>query len=284
MRKTTIASAGAVAGVLGALLVRRSCTGREHARRQLREAGDHLNRRLHRLEGRWQGVSYRLKGRHPDPDVADQVLADRIRSSLGPLEKNLDLPHVHVMVEDHTVLLHGEVATHDQLVAIEEAVARVSGVVGVASYLHVGLIPGDTRPSEGRRAVTPSHARGVLVAAARDAGVAEYQRVAAVRAVLGTLAEKIPADELDHVRTHLPADVRSLMQPPRRTGAPFDRVRSAPEFVAAVLAADGISPTSARQVIGAVLGAFKTLVPEEVSDVAAVLPIELRELWEESSA
>jgi uncharacterized protein (DUF2267 family)/DNA-binding FrmR family transcriptional regulator len=284
MRKTTIASAGAVAGVVAALLVRRSCADRAHARRQMREAGDRMNRRLHRLEGRWQGVSYRLKGRHPDPDVPDQVLADRIRSSLGPLEKSLDLPHVHVMVEDHTAMLHGEVATNDQLVAIEEAVARVSGVVGVESYLHVGLIAGDTRPSEGRRTVTPSRARGVLVAAARDAGVAEPQTVTAVRAVLGTLAENIPADELGHVRTHLPADVHSLMEPPRRTGAALGRVHGAPEFVAAVLAADGISPASARHVIGAVLGAFKTLVPEEVSDVAAVLPTELRELWEESSA
>ena len=104
------------------------------------------------------GILYRLAGRKPDPDVADDVLADRIRSSLGPLEKRLDVPRVHVMVEDHVALLHGDVPDVCDAAAIEHAVMRVSGVDGVESHLHAGLLVGDTRPSEGA-AVPPRSTR-----------------------------------------------------------------------------------------------------------------------------
>ncbi len=110
---------------------------------------DESARRLRYASGLMQGLSYRLSGRHPDPNVTDDILADRIRSQLGGLEKQLDLPHVHVMVEKHVALLHGEVATRGDVEAIEKAVASVSGVKGVKSHLKVGLIGGDTRPSEG---------------------------------------------------------------------------------------------------------------------------------------
>ena len=106
-------------------------------------------RRLRYLSGRMQGLSYRLAGRHPDPNVTDDMLADRIRSELGGLEKKLDLPHIHVMVENHVALLHGEVSTGSDIEEIEKAVASVSGVKGLKSHLRVGLIGGDTRPSEG---------------------------------------------------------------------------------------------------------------------------------------
>lgn len=106
-------------------------------------------RRLRYLSGRLDGLSYRLAGRHPDPNVTDDVLADRIRSELGGLEKRRDLPHIHVMVERHVALLHGDVATADDAAAIERAVSCVSGVRGIKSHLHVGLAGGDTRPSEG---------------------------------------------------------------------------------------------------------------------------------------
>jgi hypothetical protein len=48
--------------------------------------------------GQWMGVSYRLRGRRPDPNVSDDILADRIRSSIGGLEARLDVPRVHVTV------------------------------------------------------------------------------------------------------------------------------------------------------------------------------------------
>ena len=130
----------------GAVALRPGTSVNKALRQWVRAAG----RTLRHLSGRLRGTAYRLSGGHPDPRVPDDVLADRIRSSLGPIEKRLDLPRIHVMVEKHVVLLHGDVATTadaDELVA---AVERVPGVAGVESRLHVGLLPGDTRPSEGR--------------------------------------------------------------------------------------------------------------------------------------
>jgi hypothetical protein len=101
----------------------------------------------------------RIAGRQPEPRVGDDVLADRIRSSLGPLRKRLDVPHVHVTVERHVVLLHGEVGTEADATAIERAVRQVSGVRGIESYLHIGLLDSDTRPSEGRTSASPSTVR-----------------------------------------------------------------------------------------------------------------------------
>jgi hypothetical protein len=103
-----------------------------------------------RMSGRWRGLVYRLFGRHPDPDVDDHTLADRVRSVLGPIEKRLDLPHVHVMVENHIVLLHGDVGWEHEAATITQAVREISGVRDVESHLHVGLLPSDTRPSTGR--------------------------------------------------------------------------------------------------------------------------------------
>lgn len=280
LRQLAIGGSFAAVSAAAVVALRSAVGGGTAGRRRLRRAGDRAARAVRYRAGRWQGVSYRLKGRRPDPDVSDLVLADRIRSTLGPLERRLDLPHVHVMVEDHTVLLHGEVDSHRHLDQIEKAVAQVAGVVGVESYLHVGLGRGDTRPSQGRQIPVPSAARRQLLAAAEAAGVGASRASLAVRAVLGSLAERIPRDELEQVRAHLPADVQSLLQPPRRSGEPFRRMRSVPEFVAAVVSADGVAPASASALIAAVLVAFKALVPEEVSDIGAVLPAELRHLWE----
>ena len=100
--------------------------------------------------GRLQGVRYAAAGRHPDENVPDDVLADRVRTALGPVLHRLDLPKVHVTVEHHVVLLHGEVDGLRDVRVIARAVAAVPGVAGVRSALHVGLLPGTTRPSRGR--------------------------------------------------------------------------------------------------------------------------------------
>src|ERR1700687_6230895 len=73
-----------------------------------RRLADRLGRDVRYAAASAPGILYRLAGRRPDPDVSDDVLADRIRSTLGPLEKRLDVPRVHVMVEDHVAVLHGE--------------------------------------------------------------------------------------------------------------------------------------------------------------------------------
>jgi hypothetical protein len=107
-------------------------------------------RYLRRHAGVLQGAAYRLLRRHPTADVDDRTVADRVRSTLGPLEKRLDIPHVHVMVVDGVAALHGDVADASQAEQIAKAVGAVSGVRRVDSHLHVGLLKSDTRPSESR--------------------------------------------------------------------------------------------------------------------------------------
>lgn len=259
-----------------AVLLRRG--GR--ARKMMRSTGDRLVRDARNRSGRWQGVSYRLAGRRPDPAVRDDVLADRIRSTIGPLEHQLDLPRVHVMVEDHVALLHGDVGTAEEARRIEAAVRSVSGVAAVESYLHIGLLGSDTRPSEGRREHATSEARKRLVAAAVGAGVAQADAPAVVRAVLSRFSERIPHGERRHLLTHLPDDVRSMLDVPRLLGRPR-RVRSLPDLVFLTLVStDALDPLDGPKVVRAILGELQALVPEEVADIAAVLPVDLREFWE----
>lgn len=243
-----------------------------------------------RLAGRLARLRYRMLRRSPEPEVADDVLADRVRSTLGPLEKRLDLPRLHVMVEDRIAVLHGAVATGYEEAELVRAVADVPGVEAVDARLHLGLTPTDTRPSEGRLRAEPSSARRELTtAAAGAADLVEPGLTAAVSAVLSTLMERLPRDEREHVLSHLPEDVRVLARHTRSPLAASTSIRTTREFAEAVeeLArldgAEGITgPIRALVVSGAVLAALRRLVPEEVADVAAVLPAELRELWEQA--
>lgn len=118
-------------------------------RQQRQQCGREIRRRARFALGRWEGLMYRLQGRQPRELVADDVLADRIRSAIGPLEKRLDVPHLNVTVEGRVALLHGVVGTDDDAAAIERAVSDIAGVRGVVSHLHTGLAPGDSRPSAG---------------------------------------------------------------------------------------------------------------------------------------
>jgi len=128
-----------------------------------RRTADRLARDVRYATTSAPGVLYRLAGRHPAPDVSDDIIADRIRSSLGPLEKQLDVPRVHVTVHDHVAVLHGEVsACHDRR-SIERAARRVSGVRQVDSRLRVGLARGYSRRSAGGDASPPSEALSRLL-------------------------------------------------------------------------------------------------------------------------
>jgi len=118
--------------------------------RVARSLATRLQRDLRYAVASAPGIMYRLAGRRPDPNVPDDVLADRIRSSIGPLEHKLDIPRIHVMVQNHVAILHGEVDSPFEASALELAVLDVSGVDGLESHLHYGLTPGDTRPSEGQ--------------------------------------------------------------------------------------------------------------------------------------
>lgn len=247
-------------------------------RRRVQHWGDVVVRRVQYHAGDWRGVRYRLAGHRPDPDVDDATLADRVRSTIGPLVKRLDLPHVHVMCEDHVVLLHGDVRTAVAAATVEDAVRRVSGVAGVESYLHIGLLPSDTRPSQGRREASEQRRR--LLDAARRAGVEREHAAEVVRAVLAAFADVVPAGERQHLLAHLSPDVRTLASPPRRHGR-RGRPRSVGELVDAIgTQVDGLTGPEALAAARAVLGELRSMVPEERRDVAAVLPADLRGLWE----
>jgi len=260
----------ALAGV-AALFTRRG-------RKARRRVAHRTARQARHLAGRARGVAHTLSRRGPAPDIDLRTLADRVRSGLGPVEKRLDLPRVHVMVEDHMALLHGTVGTEEEARQLEEAARRVPGIDGVESYLHVGLLPGDTRPSHGRAIRQQSPALDRLLTAARDAGADQHTDRALVRAVVATLVERLPAAERGHLLTHLPPDVRALAEPPRRHGHAPGRIRSVTEFVAAT-GADSIEPGRATLIVESVVGTLRQLVPDEAADIAAVLPAELRAFW-----
>ncbi len=259
---------GGAAGVLLAATPR----GRARIQRLLRRAA----RKARYEGGRLEGLRYRVAGRHPDATVGGPLLADRVRSVLGPVEHRLDIPRVHVMAVDHTVLLHGDVATSDQVDEVVDVVSRVPGVERVDSHLQVGFFRGETRPSERRWQHSPSEAMKAVLAAARGGGAAPGTELDTVRSVGRTFLSLLPAGERRHVLTHLPVDLRHLVQPPRRARL-SRRPRTRSSFVATALPDAPVE--TGETIVASVLGALRDLVPEEAIDVAAVLPSELRHLW-----
>ena len=275
MRTTKLLVRGATLGAAAVGFVAAACP-ESALGRSARRIGDRLGRDIRYFVAGAPGIGYRLGGRRPDPDVSDDILADRIRSTIGPLQKRLDVPRVNVMVDDHFAILHGDVNDERVAAAIEDAVMRVSGVEGIESHLHTTLERGDTRPSAGRAGAAPSHAYTTLLAAAREAGALDAR--AAVHAVLCGFLDQLPSGERAHIDAHLPEDVRALVAPPRRAGRPH-RARTVLQLVAAVIAEGGIEAARAEDITLDVLDAFRRLVPEEARDIEAVLPEELRELW-----
>jgi uncharacterized protein (DUF2267 family) len=183
------------------------------------------------------------------------------------------------MLEGGVAVLHGDVATGDDAIAIEHATGMVPGVTAVRSRFHVGLLPSDSRPSTGRAVTVASVAMQRLVEAARQAGCDDDERArSAVRAVILALAGRLPDGERRHLLAHLPCDVRRLVgeHPRRPRGRP---ARGTGEFLLTVAQADAISPVVLDSVVEGVLGVLHELVPEEAADVAAVLPEQLRQLW-----
>jgi uncharacterized protein (DUF2267 family) len=254
-------------------------------RRLRRRAAAGATRRARYTRGRLQGLRYRMTGGHPDPDVPDEVLADRLRSALGPVEKRLDIPRVLVTVIDRVAHLHGDVASDAEALDVELAALLTPGVVGVESYLRVGMLRDAERPSAGRARPALSEAYKRLMTAADEAGAPAGSAPHVVRAVLGFLADRVPAEEYTQLTAHLPSDVRALCGTPSRRGVRSKAVRTVPQLVASLApATDPLPPEEARRVVEAVLGTLRELVPEEDDDVAAVLPGELADLWLTSSA
>jgi uncharacterized protein (DUF2267 family) len=243
---------------------------------QLPQARRALQRGVRRLPGGFARLRYLATTGAPDPWVRDDVLAERIRAELGPLEHRLDVPTVDVEVHGHVATLRGSVPTVTDAHELEAAAEAVSGIFGVESHLEVGLASA-MRPSAGGAHPGPSPARRRLLAAAERAGVPADEAATAVCAVLSPFAGRIPAGERAHLLLHLPDDVRRLAIAPAPIGGP-----PAPRTVAELLersAAFGLRGPTAPLAAESILAELRALVPEEVDDVAAVLPRELRDLW-----
>jgi uncharacterized protein (DUF2267 family) len=261
-------------GVLGVGVgLLETVTGRRFSRRLARA----VTRWAHYQSGVLNGVRYRMSHRQPDPSAEDRVLADRVRSVLGPLEHRLDVPRVHVQCQGHEVLLHGDVSSTEQLMAIVAAVREIPGVHKVQSHLNVGLVPGDSKPSEGAGQRAPSAALVSVLSAAHGGGAPAGCERAAARSVLSTFAAALPPGERRHVLGHFPDDLRALAEPARPRWMSHRHLRHLGDFTIAAL--PSYEPEKRQAVVESVLGAVRDLVPEEVVGVGAVLPGELSELW-----
>ncbi len=279
--RTARVALGSGLTAVAALLVTRTSRGRRLSRAGRRRIG----RRLHGIPGKLRGLDYQLRRRHPDDTVSDLVLADRIRSSIGPLQKELDLPHIHVMVSDGVAMLHGEVTSQHDSERLISKIGDVAGVHGVESFLHVGLLPSDTRPSAGRAEPPPLSAAYQQLAATAVRAGSPVDPSSMLRAVLGTFCDQIPPDERAHVLGHLPEDVRLLAERPVRRGVERDRIRRTHDLYEAIAGAHHpLDVPTAQAVTREVLIDLARLVPEECQDIAATLPEELRELWTDSWA
>jgi hypothetical protein len=123
MRKRTWA-AGALVTAIGAWLATRSKSMTKNARPYLHGTVNHA-----------KGWAYRATRRHPSTKVEDSVLADRIRSTIGPLEKELHSSRINVTVEHGIAILHGDIESPEAASKIEDAVRAVAGVQDVRSHL-----------------------------------------------------------------------------------------------------------------------------------------------------
>jgi uncharacterized protein (DUF2267 family) len=138
------------------------------------------------------------------------------------------------------------------------------------SHVRVGFGPDDHRPSQGRG---PSGMHREFQAAAREIGA----DIHAVATVLTAFLHRLPTGERDHVLAHLPADVRALVEPvdPHGTG----RIADEAALRDAVTASGTVPEQQADKLIRAVFTVLRRRVPEEISDIEAVLPAGLKPLW-----
>ena len=123
MRKRAWAAGASVAAIGGWLATR--------SKSLTKNASPYLRRAIHQAKG----LTYRAMRRHPSTTVDDSVLADRVRSTIGPLEKQLHNSRINVMVENGIAILHGDIESPEAATQIEEAVRGVAGVRDIRSHL-----------------------------------------------------------------------------------------------------------------------------------------------------
>jgi uncharacterized protein (DUF2267 family) len=225
------------------------------------------------------GFTYRITGEHPDPDVSDEVIAERVRARLGQITTHLGVPPIQAHVLERVALLEGALPRERDARRLERVALSVPGVQGVESHLHEDRT---VRRGEAAASITlPSLALAELCEAAGDAGARDER--AAVHAVLCAFTDRLPDTARGELAFHLPADVRALIAPPRRRGAHLDPPQTVADLVLAVLAADTVRPSiaveDAEGVTAAVIGTLRRLVPEATVAMLDALPRELADLW-----
>jgi uncharacterized protein (DUF2267 family) len=293
-----VAAGVAIGWLLGASWRRRwhaGCWRRQRLRRGTRR----LAGRLRYLRGVAQGVCYRVARRHPSRAVDDGVLADRVRSMLGPVERWLDLPRLHVSVDRHVVHLHGEVDSGLVAAVLVGVVRGIPGVAAVESHLHIGLLPSDTRPHQGRvDQRRPSAALRRLLAAAtaalagdgepgRGGGLAQARLTA--HAVVACFAACLPAGARRRLVANLPADVGRLADLPASHHArrlPHGQAaRDVAGVTAAVAAWSHLDAATAERAVTAVLAALREqLSPRQAERLRHAVPAGLQALWPAAAA
>jgi uncharacterized protein (DUF2267 family) len=233
------------------------------------------SRRVRRIV---QGARYRLARRGPDPLAGDDIVAERVRASLGLVSKRLDVPRAHVMVTGHVATLHGEVGTIAEALSLAGAAGAVPGVMAVRCRLHVGLLPGQGRPSQGRlRQRLPSKGLSDLLDAAARAGVGAEQAPTAVRAVVEAFAACLPAGERGRLSAGLPADLRRLALPRHRcrwTDQPADLLNCVAE-----VSGLGDLVRAERLTVAVLRGLSEILPPADAARIDQALAPTLRPLW-----
>lgn len=215
---------------------------------------------------------------HDTDESREHDIADQVKTVLGPVLKQLDLPRIHVMAEGHRVLLHGDVSRESDAEIIEDTILGLSDVDAVESHLHVGLLPSDTRPSQG--VMPPSEMYLALMAAAADADLADPGEArAGIRGTLSAILEQIPPDERRHLFAHFPYDVRPLAAARRELGTPRRHWRRPKSLEIDASLRGGMTLETAIALLPKVIVVLRVFVPEEDQDVQATLTRHLRQFW-----
>ena len=160
MRTLKTVAAGA-AGAAGAFLLdpqsgrRRRSVAKDRMAAAFRRGAADAERKARYMEGRAEGVAYRAAGAGTPHPVDDRALVDVVRQFLATLD--LDTSQVNVDACDGVVTLRGELKRPDEVRAVRDGAAKLSGVTRVESYLH---LPGTPAPNKAEAVAASARAAG----------------------------------------------------------------------------------------------------------------------------
>jgi uncharacterized protein (DUF2267 family) len=125
--------------------------------------------------------------------------------------------------------------------------------------------------------------RKFLKEVSASASVPEDQAERIAMSVLRVLDQKLPWNEMAHLASELPSNLRELLGRCEPRGLPPAREIGAAEFLALVARDLDVGPDEAESYVRGVFRALAASVsPGEIEDVIHLLPRELQELWPSS--